>query len=738
MTKLLVVDDNEQNRYLLQALLSGNGYEVMVAADGIEALEKARANPPDLIITDILMPGMDGYQLCRAWKRDEMLKDIPYVVYTATYTDPRDEELALNMGVQRFILKPQEPEALLEIIEEVIAEHKAGRLLPEHNEVIEDTVYFREYNQALIRKLEDKLVELGAAKASLEAEVAERMRTEEALKRSEKELNVRSRIAGKFLTVSDEEVFADVLPIVLEVLDSEIGVFGYLDENGALVVPSMTRHVWDTCNVPDKRIVFPCDSWGDTIWAQAIQERRTLCSNEPCFRVPEGHVPIDRVITVPIINQGQVVGLFQAANKKSDYDEQDVRLLESIANAVAPILNARLQRDQQEKRRVFAEGQLRQAQKMEAIGQLAGGVAHDFNNVLQAIMGYTTFAIDAAEPESEQYDNLVQVMKGAEHAANLTRQLLAFSRQQVLRRSDVDLGELVNGLLKMIRRVIGENIQLDFSYVQGLSAVHGDAGQLEQVVLNLCINARDAMPDGGGLTIRVENAVIDEVYRQANPWAQLGSYVVLKIMDTGIGMDSETQKRIFDPFFTTKEVGQGTGLGLATVYGIVKQHDGMVNVYSEPGRGTVFKVYLPAVEPVDTEVGQASPAAVAGGTETILFAEDDRAIRALGIRILERAGYTVLSAVDGEEAVEAFAAHANEIDLVVLDVVMPKLGAPAAAEKIKALRSDVRLLFSSGYGASMAGMRSILSAGGQLIEKPYEPRALLQKVREMLDSPVSD
>lgn len=385
--------------------------------------------------------------------------------------------------------------------------------------------------------------------------------------------------------------------------------------------------------------------------------------------------------------------------------------------------------------RLSLENQLRQAQKMEAIGQLAGGVAHDFNNILQAIVGYSSMLLDRLPEQDDTREFAEEIAQGADRAAMLTRQLLAFSRRQVLEMDDLDLNKVIKGVAKMIRRIIGEDINVQIMEGRRLGTVHADCGQMEQVLLNLCVNARDAMPEGGTLTIETENVAMDNEYCAAHAWASPGRYVLLSVTDTGCGMDAQTQARIFEPFFTTKELGKGTGLGLATVYGIVRQHEGMIQVYSEVGKGTMFKIYLPIVEREASTVGVKVVERPRGGAETILVAEDDPTLQKLTALMLSHAGYTVLLANDGEEALDVFGAHAAEIALVLLDVVMPKKGGRAVYDALHQRYPRLRFLFSSGYSANAIHTGFVLKEGIELIQKPFAPDALLRKVREVLDKP---
>ncbi len=380
------------------------------------------------------------------------------------------------------------------------------------------------------------------------------------------------------------------------------------------------------------------------------------------------------------------------------------------------------------------EAQLVQAQKMEAIGQLAGGVAHDFNNILQAINGYTELAQGDLEPGHPARDSLNEIGKAGTRAAKLVGQLLAFSRRTILEPAHLDLNEVVGNLLGMLERVIGEHIRLDLIPGHHLGTVHADRTMLEQVLLNLCVNARDAMPNGGRLTLETENVTFDSEYCERNPWARPGRYLLLSVTDTGCGMDALTLERIFEPFFSTKGPGKGTGLGLSMVYGIVRQHEGMVRAYSEVGKGTTFKVYLPVVERPADVVGTKIESLPLGGHETILVAEDDASLRELAHATLTRAGYTVLLAANGAEALEVFHRHAAGIKLLLLDVVMPELGGREVFDRIRAGHPHLPALFASGYSENAIHTNFVLQEGMKLIRKPYDTAALLRAVRATLDA----
>jgi signal transduction histidine kinase len=397
------------------------------------------------------------------------------------------------------------------------------------------------------------------------------------------------------------------------------------------------------------------------------------------------------------------------------------------------------ERKQAEEERRRLEDQLRQSQKMESIGTLAGGIAHDFNNLLTVINGYSELLLKVPT----QGESLNQKLKGINaagmKAATLTRQLLAFSRRQQLERKIISLNDTITDLLKMLQRIIGEDVEVRFQTTSNLAPVFADPGQIEQVLLNLAVNARDAMSEGGELIIETDNVALDEAYCHDHPYVQRGDYVRIMVSDTGAGMDAATRLRIFEPFFTTKEVGKGTGLGLSMVYGIVKQHEGSIEVSSELGRGTTFEIYLPAERRTIEEDLVEVTSVLRGGTETILVAEDQDAVRELAQATLEDLGYLVIPVRNGEEAVKMYEANRAQIDLVMLDMVMPRMSGPEAYEAIRAIDADIPIFFVTGYCSETVENRFVLRSrfieetGASVIQKPYSVDVLGRKVRQMLD-----
>ncbi len=384
------------------------------------------------------------------------------------------------------------------------------------------------------------------------------------------------------------------------------------------------------------------------------------------------------------------------------------------------------------------ESQLRQSQKMEAVGQLAGGVAHDFNNLLTAIIGYTSLLLKAVPPEDPKHDDLLEIDRAAARATELTQQLLAFSRRQMLQPTPLDLNAVLSDTMRMLGRLLGEHIELVILPETGLGVVRADRGQIEQVIINLAVNARDAMEVGGKLTLETRNVHLDRAYASQHPGATEGEFVMLAVTDTGIGMNAATQARIFEPFFTTKERGKGTGLGLSTVYGIIKQSGGTIYVYSEPERGTTFKIYLPKViAPGLTELPVPVRPANVRGTETVLVVEDEDGVRSLTCRVLQTYGYRVLEAENGGEALLIAEQHPAPIHLLLTDLVLPRMSGQKLADRLVRTHSDLRVLYMSGYTHGSIVNHGALDPGTAFIQKPFTPEALAQKLREVLDSPAA-
>lgn len=671
--KVLVIDDNPDDRRLMRYNFEHHDCVVIEAGDGQQGLETALQCRPDIIVSDALMPRMDGFQLLRELKKKKETQRIPFVFYSATYTGDREIELAASLGAEAFIVKPKEPEVFWDELSSIIEKCRAEREQKIAVDMIEeDRDYLSRYSQIVATKLEEKIRELEVAKAKVE----------------ESEAFVR-----KILETVDEGFI---------VVDREYRI---LAANKAFCLYARLPEeqvVGQFCYQVSHHVDRPCFEAGEkcgvkrvfeTGTSQAVAHTHTGLNGEACYA---------EIRAYPIM----------------DASGNIVSAIETITDVT-------------EKKKL--EEQLRHAQKLEALGTLAGGVAHDFNNIISVIVGYGGIMEMRMPDDDPNTAYLREILAASERATLLTESLLIFSRKQIAELRPVSINDLVNGMKRMVFRIIGEDIETDIRLTPEKLTVMGDYGQLEQVLMNFATNARDAMPDGGSLTIETEPLEMDDAFIHRYGFGKPGKYALISVTDTGAGMDEQTRERIFEPFFTTKKQGKGTGLGLSIVYGIIKQHNGHIHCLSEQGRGTTFRVYLPLVEEVPREKAKTVTAPLRGGSESILVADDDENIRKLIRALLEQHGYSVFEAKDGAEALIRFQENRDRIDLVLLDVIMPRKGGREVYDEMRAMRPDVKTLFMSGYTSDVIEGKKILEERLQLLHKPVRPRELLNKIREMLD-----
>jgi len=630
------------------------------------------------------------------YKRDELLHQRLEILIPHRFRKQHQGERAqffahprprpMGSGLELFALRKDGSEFPADITLSPIETEEGSVVLSAVRDVTE-----RKRNEEIARqnvelrtKIAQEAAELAAAKRELEM-IAERGRASEALRRSE--ARVRRLVESNIIGIAT----GDLNGKILDANDAFLKLLGFTRED---LLSHQMR--WDTLTPPEYHA-------GDQL---AVQQLRSTGSTRPWekqFFCKDG----SRVsVLIGLATLAAISGETEAVSFVLDISE-----------------------------RKKLEQQLRQAQKMEAIGQLAGGIAHDFNNLLGVIIGYSELfemRLDNGDPLRPKAE---QIKKAGQRAAALTRQLLAFSRKQLLEPRVLDLNFVVAETLKMLQRLIGEDIELVTIAGPELGRVNADQGQIEQVMLNLAVNARDAMPQGGKLTISTANAEMDETFMRQHPGAVPGSYVVLSVSDTGCGMDHGTQAHIFEPFFTTKEMGKGTGLGLATVYGVVKQSGGYVSVYSEVGRGTTFNVYLPRIEQPVTVVLQSSGGKeTAQGSETILLVEDAEPLRELARELLESNGYTVLDAANGAKAIGVAEKYRDAIHLLLSDVVLPDTDGPTLAEHIIRIHPETKVLYMSGYPDAAIAHHGVLRSGIELLQKPFTTESLTRKVREVLAS----
>ncbi len=720
---ILIVEDSPTQAERLKYILEQHGYQVSVTKNGREALAAMDKRKPVVVISDIMMPEMDGYQLCRQIKADEKLKDLPVILLTSL-ADPVDVVKGLECGADNFITKPYEENYLLSRLQYILINRElqrsekmqmgveiffAGRkyfIRSERQQIL--NLLLSTYETAVQKNLEliqakDELNRLNEhledmveeRTTKLKEEIIERKRAEEALRKSESGLAQAQRIANlgswEWDLRSGEVFWSDQMYRILG-LDRQH--FPPTYDSFLSRVHSEDRDLLD----------------------QAVQGSMT------------GDKPMSCEYRVLLPNDGMVRYFFAQAEVITDRNGTPIRMSGTAQDIT--------ERKQAEEALRQSEEQLRQAQKMEAVGRLAGGVAHDFNNLLTAIIGYSDILLNGLGESDPWRPDILEIKKAGERAATLTSQLLAFSRKQVLQPKVLDLNEVVTDMDKMLQRLIGEDIDLITLPDPALGRVKADPGGIEQIILNLAVNARDAMPEGGKLTIETANVDLDESYARGHVTVQPGPYVMLAVSDNGMGMSPETQAHIFEPFFTTKEKGKGTGLGLSTIYGIVKQSGGNIWVYSELGGGTTFKIYLPRVEEALTPVETSTPEdASRQGSETILLVEDDEVIRKLVSVILHDHGYTVLVARNGSEALKISEQHLDPIHLMLTDVVMPQMTVRELTQRLAEMCPQTRVLYVSGYTDEAIVHHGVLDEGMYFMQKPFTAVALLRKVREVLDEP---
>ena len=816
MSYLLIVDDVEENLVYLTTLLKVHGFRVKSARDGADALAQARAESPAAVVSDLLMPVMDGYTLLRHWKSDARLRTIPFIVYTATYVDPGDERLALNLGADAFISKPSEPEVFVARLRRAVAQAVTAAPADVKQINSEEKVLLAQYNEALIRKLEDKTLQLQESNRALRQEVMDRNEI------------ARAQIA------------------ILNALAAHIAI---IDFQGVIVAVNDSWHRFDNSNVFGPRHLGVGDNYLEACTADRGRDsadgartaagiRSVLLGSSSNFTIeyPHHSPTLQRwykMIVTPLHNNrsaGAVIMHVDITDRKGaeeqlrESQEQYLLLLNSTAEGIYgldiygvctfcnssaarllgfqspselvgefaherhhhsrpdgtpyPVLECKIQRmlksgqgvhaddevffrkdgsqfpveywshpirrgseivgavvaflDISERRNL--EAQFLHSQKMEAVGSLAGGVAHDFNNVLQIILTCSELLEQQMVDHEEDGGLAREIRTAADRGSSLTRQLLAFSRKQLLRPVRINLNSTINDIQEMLRRMIGEDVKLEISCEPGLCDIEADRGQLEQVLMNLAVNARDAMPDGGILIVSTSNVDVDSTKPQEYPLLETGRYAMLSIRDTGTGMDQATRSRIFEPFYTTKEAGKGTGLGLSTVYGIIRQSGGFITVSSEPGKGSEFNLYFPAAQGTRT---RASPAPrINGGvgrSESILLVEDEGPLRKLIGDALRAHGYRVFEAKDGAAGIALGAQSDTRLDLLLTDVILPDVSGPQVAQRLALGHPSMKVLYMSGYTDDYLTQRGVASSDTMLLEKPFTIESLLSKIRETLD-----
>lgn len=712
---VLIVEDSPSARKLLRITLEHYGCTVIEARDGVEGLDQATRSKPDFIISDALMPRMDGFQMLREIKSDPELKEIPFIFYSSTYTGDKESELALTLGADAFVVKPAEPEELWKQTCSIRDQYEKRNRVAVFKSIEEsDEQYLREYSRIVAKKLEEKVIEL-------EESLALRTETEEELRRLNAELTreiaerKRIEIALKEQELELATIFENS-PFIMFLLDSE-------------------RRI---CRVNAMAYSISGTSISNLLGlrsGEALRCIHSLDSPEGCgFGIYCNDCIIRNIVLDTFENGNSHHQVEASITLTSQAKEQTFQFLISTTKVIVNGREMVLLSLQDISDFKKLESQLLHSQKMESIGTLAGGIAHDFNNILTVIIGYGDMALNDMGGDDPMYEIMENILKASRRAAALSKDLLLFSRKQVSDKINVDLNDIVRSVEKFLRRIIGEDILCSIRLNDEKLLLFADPHQLEQVLMNLATNARDAITEGGSLSISTERIEPDGELIEAQGFSSGDSYALLTVTDTGIGMNEETSRQIFDPFFTTKEIGKGTGLGLAVVYGIIKEHNGQISVASAPGKGTTFRIYLPllAVPVEEAKTGQTSGKPTRG-TETILMAEDDESVRQMVRMLLINNGYRVIEAVDGEDAVNKFRENSRQIDLLFFDMIMPKKSGFIAYNEIREINPEIKIIFASGYATDANRQKIDVDANACLISKPYYSADILTTVRRVLD-----
>jgi len=751
---ILVVDDQPQNIELLEAHLLPQGYEILKAENGEEALEKLSAHDIDLVLLDIMMPGMNGFEVLEKLRADKRTGLIPVLMITVL-KETEDRIRALEAGCDDFISKPFDRHELLARVKSLL---KIKYLHDEADEA-------REYADSIVNTVRDPLIaldhDLRVVTASRSFYEVFKVNPKETIGQLIYDLGNKQWNIPKL-----RELLETILPYKTSFDNYEVEhAFSTIGRRIMLLNARQIQRVWG------KKLII-------LLSIEDITERRRLenllAESEEQYRrifetANDGIVLLEK-------SRGHITHANPAAEKMLGYSEKDcigknlqdigvsldlsdfaaimldlekssivnytdvpikTRSGQEIVTDIYMVDRAKLAqcniRNVTERKKL--EEQLRQSQKMEAVGLLAGGIAHDFNNILSAIVGYAYLLQTKMRGDDPLRENVDQILVSTDRAAEVTHSLLAFSRKQILNPKPVNLNSMMERFVKLLSRLLGEDIEIRTHFTGKDVISMADTGQIEQVLLNLATNARDAMPRGGQLTLETELVELDDAFIQLHGYGEAGMFAVIAVSDTGIGIGKNIITQIFEPFFTTKEVGKGTGLGLAIVYGIIKQHNGYVTVYSEPEKGTTFRIYLPAIKVAEEAIVKtASLPLPAHGNETILVAEDDSTLRKLFSSVLQAYDYTVILAEDGEDAIRMFMENKDTIHLVMLDMIMPKKSGKEAYDQIIKVNPHMKVLFTSGYTADKIDKDSMLKEGFHFIMKPVSPKDLLRKIREVLDN----
>jgi len=761
---ILNVDDNDSGRYVISRILLREGFEVKEARSGHEALRLAQENP-DLIVLDVNLPDLSGFEVCRAIKSNPRTAAIPVLHLSATAVTAQERAAGLEVGADAYLPQPVEPDLLLATIKALLRARraesevqKAAREWQTTFDAISHSVCLLDTEGRIQRANEAMSVLLGRPLKEIVGSSYDELwagtvpptegwpfeRTRLTGRRESSELQVGDRwlLATTDPLLDESGAFCGAVRTVVDITERKQReqererMVQQLEAARArleAVLNQMPAGVL-LAEAPSGRLIL-ANGLVEQIWRQPFQPGADFgqyCHHR-CFH-PDGRpyepdqYPIMRSMRTGEIVIDEEIEILRGDGSRGTILASSAPIRDRDGNIVAGVVAFQ---DISERKQL--EQQLRQSQKMEAVGRLAGGVAHDFNNLLTIVAGYGQMLLDGLGPGDPIRRDLEAIMEAANRATTLTRQLLTFSRRQVVQPKILDLNRLVARMNRMLRRVIGEDVELKTALDAEVGRIKADPGQIEQVIMNLAVNARDAMPKGGKLVIETADIELGKESREVD--LSPGPYVRLLVSDTGKGMDPETQSHIFEPFFTTKGRGKGTGLGLSTVYGIIRQCGGDIAVLSEMGKGTTFRLYFPLVEEATRPSGSTGHSRLLRkGTETILLVEDEADVRTLAREMLGRQGYKVLEAGSGEEALRVWERCRDSIDLLLTDVIMPQMSGHDLALQLRAVQPDLKVLYVSGYTGDVIARYGVLSTEAAFLPKPFTHDVLAQKVRQVLDN----
>ena len=692
MAKILIVDDDPSNRSLLVDILRSCGHTMREASDGGEALTLVSAERPDLVITDILMPTMDGYEFVRRLRSATEIAHTPVIFWTAVFRERDARDLGRDCGVEYILSKPCSDETVRQTVEACLQKSVPPKPVAEN--------FDRDHLRLVLDKLTKQATELTDTNSRLDALLEAGLRLASAAE------------PGRLLD--------EFCKSARHLIGAKFGVVGIVEESGNQAhVAGLSLEAYP--GLKDISRMHAVIS--GLVSGQEPVRARNTSADPGKFGFPKNFPSFGSLLAAPIVSPRQRYGWLCLFHRLGavEFTEEDARLAGILGGLAGRIY---------ENRRLHATAQ---AQKMEALGQLAGGMAHDFNNALNVIIGYSKLMLANSDPHEAAYHRVEEIHKAGERAAALTQQLLAFSGKQMLQPRVVNPADLLRDLEPVLSGTLGEGIAIVARIDKDLAPVRIDPAQIQQAILNLAANAQDAMPGGGTLAIHLTSTELDESSANAENIPK-GRYAVLEVKDNGRGMTPQTKQRAFEPFFTTKASGQGSGLGLSTVYGIVKQNGGHIRLESELGAGTVCKIFLPQ----DCDGPNSAPAklgqAATRRNETILLVEDDPSIRVLVEEILASAGYNLLAAETGDRAIQLADEYEGDIHLLLTDVILPNMGGKEIAARIAVVRPEIKVLFMSGYMGDTASGSGSLEPGVEFLQKPFTPDALCEKIGGLLST----